>query len=217
MPICIQYTRGPPPLYYYLSNSSRAATVLCGAGWQPAADCGCPLGAARRAELACARDDPAPGSPEYLARLGCGSAAMRGRLATCGPAQRAPAIGPASEARAPAADQPAPRAPGISPGLVAAVLLCGPGRQSAHNRRGMPAAMGPCPTKAPPHARRRSPRRGPALRPQAGRKKDRGPRRALSRLSDWKPPQTFKTFSACRPLGPCLTSNSTSEPSSRLR
>jgi hypothetical protein len=29
--------------------------------------------------------------------------------------------------------------------------------------------------------------------------------------------QTRITFSACRPLGPCLTSNSTSEPSSRVR
>ena len=28
--------------------------------------------------------------------------------------------------------------------------------------------------------------------------------------------QTFMTSSACNPLGPCLTSNSTSEPSSRV-
>ena len=86
--------RPAAPLYYYPSNSSRAATVLCGAGWQPAADCGSPLGAARRAELACTRDDLAPGSPEYPPRLGCGSAALRGRSSTCGPAQGAPAIGP---------------------------------------------------------------------------------------------------------------------------
>ena len=29
--------------------------------------------------------------------------------------------------------------------------------------------------------------------------------------------QTLITFSACRPLGPCFTSNSTSAPSSRVR
>ena len=78
-------------MYYYSSNSPRPATDLCGAGWQPAADCGCPLGAARRAELACARDDLAPGSPEYPPRLGCGSAALWG-----GPPGPRPAPWPAS-------------------------------------------------------------------------------------------------------------------------
>jgi len=56
----------PPP-------RARAATVLCGAGWHPAADCQ----SARRAKLACARDEPAPGSPEHPARFGCGYAALR--------------------------------------------------------------------------------------------------------------------------------------------
>jgi hypothetical protein len=87
------------PLYYYLSNSSRAATVLCGAGWQPAADCGCPLGAARRAELACARDDLAPGSPEYSPRLGCSSAAPHNtsESTSCAPDTLNPAPGGGAE------------------------------------------------------------------------------------------------------------------------
>ena len=72
---------------YYLSNSSLPATVLCGAGCQPAADCQ----SARRAKLACARDELAPGSPEYPARFGCGCAAMRGRLASLRPTVNRPA------------------------------------------------------------------------------------------------------------------------------
>ncbi len=94
-----------PSLYYYPSTSLRAAPVLCGAGWQPAADCQ----SARRAKLACAPDDPAPGSPEYPARLGCGSAAMWGRLAACGGLSTRPASGARLRAR-----RSGPRQPGIS-------------------------------------------------------------------------------------------------------
>ena len=94
-----------PSLYYYPSTSSRAAPVLCGAGWQPAADCQ----SARRAKLACAPDDPAPGSPEYPARFGCGSAALWGRLAACGGLSTRPASGARLRAR-----RSGPRQSGIS-------------------------------------------------------------------------------------------------------
>ncbi len=93
-----------PPAGRTIPRGWVAALLLCGAGCQPAAPPGGHPQSARRAELACARDDPAPGSPEYPARLGCGSAAL-GRLSTCGPARRPPAIGPASEARLLAAFQ----------------------------------------------------------------------------------------------------------------
>ena len=59
-------------MYYYPSSSSRAATN-CGAGWYPAADC----------QSAC-RPWTRPPRPRTIARSVCGSAAMRGRMVSCG-------------------------------------------------------------------------------------------------------------------------------------
>jgi hypothetical protein len=56
-------------------------------------------------------------------------------------------------------------------------------------------------------------RQGKISRPENRRGHVGGPSSAPLKLSDY----TRFTFSACSPLGPCLTSNSTSEPSSRLR
>jgi len=71
-------------VYYYLSNSPRAAPVLCGQAGSLR-----PIAGALRARPG-ERSSPVretirpPGSPEYPARLGSGSAALRGRFSTCG-------------------------------------------------------------------------------------------------------------------------------------
>ena len=62
------------------TDSSHAATILCGAGWQPAAG----FQPARRAKLACSRDDPARNGAKHPARFAYGYGALRSSAAqTC--------------------------------------------------------------------------------------------------------------------------------------